>query len=897
MKKWLQKKLNQRLSDDQNKHRLTRKERYMRQYLNSEKCYNYWEIMTSNNLIQVNLNRESQGFVKQIQEIFKSPEQIFDVELQQKLMELYTLQEDQTPVLAIFAVGFHHKRGSEIEYCYPELSQLTNDIENIINIVTTCALPDAVHNANEDYLYFNFDAQIKEQKKQLFGVTCFKQIKVTEELKKQNPELTRGHIQKAICLLSFVPLFGYIKSRLEPTIQAYFQLQDFKDMSILNYAFDSILQTFDLKNVEISALYTDTNLIGLFWIFKDKIFKILKAVQYQMKIIIYSQSSSVCSRFIISLLSLIPGLLNFNLQSKKSLIQASFLSNFGLPFKIFTETYRLFMHFSVTDINMLQSSNLKGYLIGTTSKFIKGLNQLNPEIIIDIDTGELNILKEQHKKLLNLKLIEKQLYSAINTDCLKTLDQNQQDQLKKLIPIQNYKITFQGSEDWIRKIIHDHYIKMLSEISYFVINLQTFDERINKLTAIRTRKSMIIKQEISPQDSSDDDDNESQDPQKLEIKKHKEDLVEELKIKEYRNLLYDLMRVIRKHNRKGIIYWITKTENGLNWLKSFDYSIITNSECFDKNSTVSFYKVFDNADIYIGNMQYGGLIQLFQKRVYLGQIQDFLKHGQGRYEKLIDKKFQYKGQFKNNKFHGDGILIVVNEFQYNGHFENNQFNGYGNLQKENQIYEGWFKNGFYFGTGKLILPNKDVYVGQFSDGLFQGEGQYVWANGDIYKGIYKAGKRHGMGIYQTKQYTYEGEWVDDLKDGFGVITLQENNCKYQGQFQKDEIVINQEIIIKFPDDSIYKGQIKNYQPHGKGYLQFIDGKIQDGNFKEGNFIDQEEVKDKNEQIKSNQENTNQEQKDQTDSQNQSEQNLNQTINQNEQQQQQQQIDDSSNKLI
>lgn len=35
-------------------------------------------------------------------------------------------------------------------------------------------------------------------------------------------------------------------------------------------------------------------------------------------------------------------------------------------------------------------------------------------------------------------------------------------------------------------------------------------------------------------------------------------------------------------------------------------------------------------------------------------------------------------------------------------------------------------------------------------------------------------------IFLAKQYTYEGEWVDDLKDGFGVITLQDNNCKYQG---------------------------------------------------------------------------------------------------------------------
>ncbi|CAD8047329.1 unnamed protein product [Paramecium sonneborni] len=151
-----------------------------------------------------------------------------------------------------------------------------------------------------------------------------------------------------------------------------------------------------------------------------------------------------------------------------------------------------------------------------------------------------------------------------------------------------------------------------------------------------------------------------------------------------------------------------------------------------------------------------------------------------------------------------------------------------------------------------------------------------------------------MGIYQTKLYTYEGEWVEDLKDGFGVITLLDNNCKYQGQFQKDEFLLNQDIIIKFPDDSIYKGQIQNYKPHGKGYLQFIDGKIQDGNFKDGNFINQEQAEEQNqnEQVSYHQENQNIKNTIQIDSSDQQAIQLNQTIDQ--QKNLLQQLDDSSN---
>jgi hypothetical protein len=71
----------------------------------------------------------------------------------------------------------------------------------------------------------------------LFGVTYFKQIKVTETMRKNDPELTRSHIQKAICMISLEPLFGYIKKRLEPTIRAYFSLEVFSDMSLIQFAY------------------------------------------------------------------------------------------------------------------------------------------------------------------------------------------------------------------------------------------------------------------------------------------------------------------------------------------------------------------------------------------------------------------------------------------------------------------------------------------------------------------------------------------------------------------------------------------------------------------------------------------------------------------------------------
>jgi hypothetical protein len=60
------------------------------------------------------------------------------------------------------------------------------------------------------------------------------------------------------------------------------------------------------------------------------------------------------------------------------------------------------LYFTVNDLPEIldRKPRPRGYLIGTTNKFIKTLNKLEPDIIIDIDTDQLIIEKEAHKKLL-----------------------------------------------------------------------------------------------------------------------------------------------------------------------------------------------------------------------------------------------------------------------------------------------------------------------------------------------------------------------------------------------------------------------------------------------------------------------------------------------------------------
>ena len=90
----------------------------------------------------------------------------------------------------------------------------------------------------EDYNFFNFEATVKGKKRMSFGVSYFKQIKVTEEMKERDSEITRSYMQKALAVVSTLPLFGYLKLRLAGAIKLYFS--DFRNYELIDAAYKDL---------------------------------------------------------------------------------------------------------------------------------------------------------------------------------------------------------------------------------------------------------------------------------------------------------------------------------------------------------------------------------------------------------------------------------------------------------------------------------------------------------------------------------------------------------------------------------------------------------------------------------------------------------------------------------
>ena len=50
-----------------------------------------------------------------------------------------------------------------------------------------------------------------------------------------------------------------------------------------------------------------------------------------------------------------------------------------------------------------------------------------------------------------------------------------------------------------------------------------------------------------------------------------------------------------------------------------------------------------------------------------------------------------------------------------------------------------------------------------------------YENGDYYKGQLRQGQRNGQGFSCESSYTYNGEWVNDLKHGNGTLCSEQND--------------------------------------------------------------------------------------------------------------------------
>ena len=134
--------------------------------------------------------------------------------------------------------------------------------------------------------------------------------------------------------------------------------------------------------------------------------------------------------------------------------------------------------------------------------------------------------------------------------------------------------------------------------------------------------------------------------------------------------------------------------------------------------------------------------------------------------------------------------------------------------------------------------NDTEYSGDVVNGKMHGEGMLTGEAG-TYVGEFKNGVADGKGIYYFKfGAKYEGEWLNNVRHGFGTLTLPGGYPRYQVELRNDEVCGNGKMLrsdgglvegifdgnfngigtITYPDGNVYKGQFRHGERNGMGVL-------------------------------------------------------------------------------
>ena len=662
-----------------------------------------------------------------------------------------------SPILFIAIVSFHHKKGSIVEYTYPSKEDiLKNDkiisylidssgktkenfIDELFFQLTCVCLPDGIHTSNRDTQFFI----IQDYKYPLYGISCYEQIKSFRDDTEEN---TRFSIQKSICIISFLPFYSSLFSKLSICVEAYFNQESLQDKQIIseiynNYRFD------DHMNYNISEMNFIFATRKLLCFTKDKIFMILKMILLEKKILVFSTvSGNVCS-FIFNLISLFPGQIVFNF--KRSVPIINYLRNlemYGFPLKIFNENYKLFPLVTLFDIDKIESK-YNNYLIGTTNQLLldTAINKKKYDLVINIDAEKIipflnkkskdNKNKEikepkDSKEMFEVSKEEKNIYNSIKEKLkdfnikyneiqwINTLNDNMfNSKANKLIidgkeensnNINNYFKSF--SNESIDNFIRDEFEKYFKKIFIKVSLCFNIIKNNSLVKLLDIPKEMAFSQYI----------------------------LDEKIIKKIFKIL------IPYSNTSELLCHYTKMKSFDYWIKEHDPILYYLSENIVSDKILTVF--YEDGSVYEGEFKHGK------------------PNGKGSMTSY-DNKTIYDGDWVNGKREGNGKLIISDEYNYTGPFENDCFSGSGGVLCDNigNIYEGDFEKNKFEGYGHYKMSNGDTYIGEFKEGLFHGKGQYNDNEGNLFDGEFKNGKKDGEGVLIKKDgEKLEGKFKNDL---------------------------------------------------------------------------------------------------------------------------------------
>ncbi|XP_074055054.1 late secretory pathway protein AVL9 homolog isoform X2 [Macrotis lagotis] len=196
------------------------------------------------------------------------------------------------PVLHIVVVGFHHKKGCQVEFSYPPLisgeGHDSHTLPEEWKYLPFLALPDGAHNYQEDTVFFHLPPR-NGNGTTVYGVSCYRQIEAK-------------------------PLYGLLQAKLQLITHAYFEEKDFSQISILKELYEHMNSSLGGASIEGSQVYLGLSPRDLVLQFRHKVLILFKLILLEKKVLFYISPVNRLVGALMTVLSLFPGMIEHGLR-------------------------------------------------------------------------------------------------------------------------------------------------------------------------------------------------------------------------------------------------------------------------------------------------------------------------------------------------------------------------------------------------------------------------------------------------------------------------------------------------------------------------------------------------------------------------------------------------------